>query len=65
MHWDGCSAANATWEPVADFKERYPAFQLANELFVGEEGNVMDSFIGQQYRCRVKKATARFTASSG
>jgi hypothetical protein len=64
VHWDGCSTANATWEPVADFKGCYPAFQLADELFV-ELGNVVDTFIGRQYKRRVKKATTRVTASSG
>ena len=58
VQWTGCSAADATWEPIADFKERYPAFQLADELFVGEEGNVVDSFIGRQYRRRVRRAAA-------
>ena len=63
VQWDGCSAADATWEPLDDFKERYPAFQLVDELFVGEEGNVVDSFLGRQYRRRASKATA--TASNG
>ena len=46
MQWDGSTAADATWEPIADFKERYPLFQLADELFVEEE-NVVDSFVGR------------------
>ena len=58
VQWASCSPADATWEPIADFKERYPAFQLADELFVGEEGNVMDSFIGCQYRRGMRRATA-------
>ena len=58
VHWDGRCAADATWEPIADFKERYPAFQLADELFVGEEGNVVDSFVGRQYRRRSRRTTA-------
>jgi hypothetical protein len=47
----------ATWEPVADFKERYLAFQLV-ELFVGEEGNVVDSFLGPHYRCQTRRPPA-------
>ena len=58
VQWAGCSPVDATWEPIADFKERYPAFQLADELFVGEEGNVVDSFIGRHYRRRMRRATA-------
>ena len=54
VNWEGRSAAEATWEPIAAFKERYPAFQLADELFVGEEGNVVDSFVGRSYRRRTK-----------
>jgi len=46
VQWDGSTAADATWEPIADFKERYPLFQLADELFVEEE-NVVDSFVGR------------------
>ena len=58
VHWDGRSVADATWEPVADFKERYPTFQLADELFVGEEGNVVDSFLGRHYRRRTRRPPA-------
>jgi hypothetical protein len=39
-----------------------PALQLADELFVREEGNVVDS-LGRQYRRWVRKATVM--ASSG
>ena len=42
VHWEGRPAADSTWEDVDDFKARYPAFQLADELFVGEEGSVID-----------------------
>ncbi|XP_066344467.1 uncharacterized protein [Miscanthus floridulus] len=44
VHWEGRTAADSTWEDIDDFKERYPAFQLADELFVGEEGSVIDAF---------------------
>jgi hypothetical protein len=29
-----------------------------DELYVGEEGNVVDSFVGQQYRRWARRATA-------
>ena len=50
VHWEGRTAVDATWEDIDDFKDRYPAFQLADELFVGEEGSVVDAFVGRQYR---------------
>ena len=52
VHWEGWTTADSTWEDIDEFKERYPAFQLADELFVGEEGSVVDAFVGRQYRCR-------------
>jgi len=52
VHWEGRTAADSTWEDIDDFKDRYPAFQLADELFVGEEGNVIDAFVGRQYMRR-------------
>ena len=52
IHWEGRTAVDSTWEDIDDFKERYPAFQLADELFVGEEGSVIDVFVGCQYRRR-------------
>ena len=55
VHWDGRAPADATWEAVEDFKDRYPEFQLADELFVWEEGSVVDSFVGRQYRRRPKQ----------
>jgi hypothetical protein len=55
VHWDGRTPADATWEALQDFKDRYPEFQLADELFVREEGSVVDSFVGRQYRRRPKQ----------
>jgi hypothetical protein len=52
VHWEGHPAADSTWEDVDDFKARYLEFQLADELFVGEDGSVIDAFVGRQYRCR-------------
>jgi hypothetical protein len=39
----------ATWEPVEEFKARFPDFQLADELFV--EGG-RDVMVGKVYRRR-------------
>jgi hypothetical protein len=50
VQWEGRAAADATWELIDDFKKRYPEFQLADELFVREGGNVIDSFVGHHYR---------------
>ena len=30
VHWEGRAPADATWEAVEDFKDRYPEFQLAD-----------------------------------
>jgi len=56
VHWEGCPAVDSTWEDIDDFKELYPAFQLADELFVGEEGSVIDAFVGRQYRRRPRSS---------
>jgi hypothetical protein len=48
--WKGRAASDATWEKLEEFKRAYPEVQLEDELFVGEEGNVVDSFIGKVYQ---------------
>lgn len=50
----GCAAADATWVQLTDFKDRYPTFQLEDELFRNEGGSVVDSFVGQTYQHRHK-----------
>jgi hypothetical protein len=50
VRWEARSAADATWEPLEQFTETHPAFQLEDELFAGEGGSVMDAFYGRQYR---------------
>ena len=47
-------AADTTWEPLESFKERYPSFQLEDELFRKEGGSVVDSFVGRTYERRKK-----------
>jgi hypothetical protein len=34
VRWAGQTAANATWVELAEFKQLYPSFKLANELVV-------------------------------
>jgi hypothetical protein len=51
MQWSGSSASEATWEPLARFRESYPNFQLEDELFLEEPRDVM---VGVQYMRRNK-----------
>jgi len=52
VHWSGLPEADATWEPVPNFKETYPEFQLEDELFL--EGG-RDVMTGKVY---VRRSTA-------
>jgi hypothetical protein len=54
IQWQGKTAAEATWEPLEQFKEAYPEFKLENELFRQGGGSVMDSFFHKQYTRRRK-----------
>jgi hypothetical protein len=66
MHWLGHSAIDTSWEQLEEFKIRYPEVQLADELFVGEEGNVIDTFLGRKYfRCKHHTAKEGEAAKSG
>jgi len=49
VEWSGLPASDATWEPVPDFREAYPSFQLADELF--PEGG-RDVMVGKTYERR-------------
>jgi hypothetical protein len=49
IKWTGLDDSEATWEPVEDFKSRFPDFQLEDELFDGEGRDVM---VGNVYRRR-------------
>jgi hypothetical protein len=40
VSWEGRPACETSWEDVEEFKQRYPAFQLEDELFP-EEGREM------------------------
>jgi hypothetical protein len=51
VKWLGHDDLDASWEPLEDFKERYPDFKLEDELFSQASGSdVMDSVFGKQYR---------------
>jgi len=51
IKWTGLDESEATWEPIDDFKTRFPDFQLEDELFVGEGTDVM---VGKVYHRRDK-----------
>jgi hypothetical protein len=52
VKWIGRSYADTTWEQVEDFKQQFPNVELADELFIGEGGNVVDAVVGLKYqRC--------------
>jgi hypothetical protein len=46
------AASDMTWVAVQEFKAAYLDVQLTDELFLGEKGNVIDSFVGQVYHIR-------------
>jgi hypothetical protein len=50
VQWVGHAASDVLWEDLQEFKQRYPQVQLAGELFVGEGGSVVDSFLRRHYR---------------
>jgi hypothetical protein len=49
FQWAGLPEADATWEPVEEFRAAYPDFQLADELFVDGGSDVM---VGRVYQRR-------------
>jgi hypothetical protein len=51
VRWKGETAASATWEDVDSFIDRYPSFQLEDELLL--EGG-RDVMWGHQYRRQVR-----------
>ena len=67
VQWEGRAAADAIWTPLDDFKLAHPTFQLADELFPGEGGNVVDSFYYPRtyQRRKRKESTTATTSTSG
>ena len=51
IHWQNEPAASATWEDLEDFQDRYPTFQLEDELLLQGGRDVM---WGRQYSRRPK-----------
>ena len=58
VQWVGRAPSDATWENLLEFKSAYPSVQLEDALFVGEGGNVVDSFVGRKYYRRKKQGAA-------
>jgi hypothetical protein len=54
VHWKGVTTTSATWEDADSFINRYPGFQLEDELLVEGGG-----------RCRVGLALPALTLCSG
>jgi hypothetical protein len=54
VSWQDIPPSETTWEKVDAVKLAYPDIHLEDKLFLGEEGNVIDSFIGKTYQCRKK-----------
>ena len=53
IQWKGEPAASATWEDLDSFRDRFPSFQLEDELFVEGGSDVM---VGKVYHRRNKKS---------
>jgi hypothetical protein len=62
VHWQGEPAASATWEDVDNFIDRYPSFQLEDELLV--EGG-RDVMWGRQYQRRPRARDRARAVSKG
>ena len=54
VQWEGRSSAEATWEPLQEFKDRYSDFKLEDELFGQGGGSVVDTIFGKKYQRRSK-----------
>ena len=59
IHWKGEPAASVTWEDVDSFIDRYPSFQLEDELLI--EGG-RDVMWGKQYQRRTRAKDAARSA---
>jgi hypothetical protein len=62
VHWQGEPTASATWEDVDSFQDRYPSFQLEDELLV--EGG-RDVIWGRHYSRRPRTRGAARAAPKG
>ncbi|XP_014660510.1 uncharacterized protein LOC105914201 [Setaria italica] len=61
VHWKGETAASATWEDLDTFRERYPAFQLEDELALEGGRDVMwgRTYIRRKRARDVRRAAER------
>jgi hypothetical protein len=55
VHWMGREPSETLWESLEGFKDAYPSFKLEDELFVKDGRNVIDAFVGRQYKRRSNK----------
>jgi hypothetical protein len=53
--WTGREPSETSWESLEDFKDAYPSFKLEDELFIEDGRNVIDAFVGRQYKLCSKK----------
>jgi hypothetical protein len=51
----GREPSETLWESLKSFKDAYPSFKLEDELFVKDGRNVIDVFVGRQYKRRLNK----------
>lgn len=61
IHWKGETAASATWEDVDSFLDKYPVFQLEDELLVergGERCHVGPRICQKKAHPRMRRAAA-------
>lgn len=52
VRWVDRPPIDSSWLLVSDFRQRYPHIQLEDELFLKDDGNVVDSFFGKKYSRR-------------
>jgi hypothetical protein len=55
IQWEGQPVFTASWEDVTAFRDRYPSFQLKDELFQNGGGDVM---WGHTYRRRALRQSS-------
>ncbi len=60
IQWEGKAASEASWENEVEFRRRYPAFQLEDELFPKDGRDVMVGITYQRRSC-----TGQQDAASG
>jgi hypothetical protein len=61
VHWKGQSAVSATWEDLDTFRDKYPDFQLEDELDIEGGRDVMwgCTYSRRRRACDVRRAAER------